>query len=161
MYPNPKLRGYYHELSRGYFGGVPWYVGHNDTGHRCGYACVKKGHPWFGVPYEDIEDDVEVHGGLTYSDKGPPRKVRKFSYQWWLGFDCAHSWDGADPELMSPALLDALAHVEGITGHPSALFTFGPIRTTEYVEEQCIALCKQILAAEDPERVKRMTNFEP
>lgn len=44
-----------------------------------GYVRVPEGHPWHGLDYDDI--DVEVHGGLTYSDGE------------WIGFDTLHGWD--------------------------------------------------------------------
>lgn len=72
-----------------------------------GYVAVPPGHPWHGKSYGDVRvpstDDnehgwIDVHGGLTYSDKcsgnichvakpGEPDDV------WWLGFDCNHSGD--------------------------------------------------------------------
>ena len=68
-------------------------------GHWCGYAAVPPGHPWYGVPYSEYDTvNVDVHGGLTYSDAcqghvchvpkpGEPDDV------WWFGFDCNHSGD--------------------------------------------------------------------
>lgn len=65
-------------------------------GALCGYAGLKPGHKYHGKDYDSIE--VEVHGGLTYSDKcqgeichkaksGEPEDI------WWIGFDCMHSGD--------------------------------------------------------------------
>jgi hypothetical protein len=69
----------------------------SNLGHLCGYVAIPPGHPWHGKSYNDLQD-VEVHGGLTYSemcsgrichvpDPGEPDGV------WWLGFDHAHSGD--------------------------------------------------------------------
>lgn len=66
------------------------------SGHLCGYVGVDSSHPYFGKEYGEC--NVDVHGGLTYSDKcqgsichipepGMPDEV------WWLGFDCAHLGD--------------------------------------------------------------------
>lgn len=78
-------------------------VKRGPAGQWCGYVGVPPGHPWHGRDYSDV--DVEVHGGLTYSDlcqegdvdtepaichvpePGRPADV------WWLGFDCAHFMD--------------------------------------------------------------------
>jgi hypothetical protein len=60
-----------------------------DMGHRCGYVCVTKDHPWYGK--DDV--DLDVHGGLTYSDMRDG--------DWWFGYDCAHLGDAPDPDLMS------------------------------------------------------------
>lgn len=62
----------------------------------CGYVAVPPTHPWYRFSHNDV--DVQVHGGLTYTDKchgeichvpkpGEPDDV------WWFGFDCAHAYD--------------------------------------------------------------------
>lgn len=53
---------------------------HDTFGHLCGYIEVGADHPWHALTYNDL-NDVDVHGGLTFSEKG------KF------GFDCAHAGD--------------------------------------------------------------------
>lgn len=74
----------------------------NRLGALCGYVGVSVGHPCF----EQSEADVEVHGGITFSNfcddnetrchedrichvaqAGRPERV------WWLGFDCSHARD--------------------------------------------------------------------
>jgi hypothetical protein len=50
-----------------------------NMGHLCGYITVGADHPWYSLGYDEV--DVDVHGGLTYSDKGE------------FGFDCAHAGD--------------------------------------------------------------------
>ena len=52
-------------------------------GHLCGYVRIPENHPHFTDHYDDIP--IEVHGGLTYSEE------EKHGY--WIGFDCAHSFD--------------------------------------------------------------------
>lgn len=42
----------------------------------CGYVHLPKGHPLLEAYHTEI--DIEVHGGLTYSDEGK------------IGFDCGH-----------------------------------------------------------------------
>ena len=72
--------------------------------HWCGYMAVPKDHPWYERNYNDIS--VEVHGGLTYSNKCHDvvchmPKVDGEDDVMWFGFDCAHSHDlsptGSDP----------------------------------------------------------------
>lgn len=68
----------------------------NPIGAWCGYVGVPREHPAYDQSYWDV--DVDVHGGLTYSDRcaghichvpqeGMPDDV------FWFGFDCAHSGD--------------------------------------------------------------------
>lgn len=80
--------------------GLPCIIHRGGSGAWCGYVGVKPGHPLHRLGYNDDKVNVEVHGGLTYSEKcaghichvakpGEPDDV------WWFGFDCAHSWDVA------------------------------------------------------------------
>lgn len=68
------------------------------SGGLCGYAGVPPGHPAHGKPHQELEDAIDVHGGLTYSGAcaghichvpkpGEPDDV------WWFGFDCGHAFD--------------------------------------------------------------------
>lgn len=72
-----------------------------EIGHRCGYVGVPKTHPFSGKSYharlywvddvESIEDNIRVHGGVTFSGWNPTYPVA--SNLWWIGFDCAHCDD--------------------------------------------------------------------
>jgi hypothetical protein len=73
------------------------------SGHLCGYVGVLESHPWFGREYDEM-DSIEVHGGLTFSDRCSPNETPEqgicyivepgeSAVVWWLGFDCAHSCD--------------------------------------------------------------------
>lgn len=131
----------------------------NDS-HRCGYVEVPKGHPLHGIDYHQEADclsdfnpedepigkrgalilftagvdaadgeirrspDVvfDVHGGLTYSGGGDGYPADGDG--WWLGFDCAHAGDGT----------------------AGGRFTSGgPIRSLEYVKDECESLAAQIV----------------
>ena len=93
----------------------------NDIGYRCGYSYVRPHHPWYNIDEYDLE--VEVHGGITFSEIDTLSEVR------WLGFDCAHGGDAADQSLVDYEL-------------PSC--RFGVVRTTEYVRKECESLILQI-----------------
>ena len=62
-----------------------------DMGHKCGYVGVPVGRPFHGKHYDDV--DVEVHGGLTWSDAGGEEGYPVAGTEWWLGYDCAHAGD--------------------------------------------------------------------
>lgn len=121
--------------------GLPCLIVRNRIGALCGYVGVPEGHRYYGEDYE--KPDVEVHGGLTFSDfcqptedeskgichkpdHGEPEKV------WWLGFDCAHCGDYYD--LNSP-----LRHK-----YPKS--PDDRYRDFAYVESECRSLAKQIAA---------------
>lgn len=95
------------------------------SGGLCGYVGVPQGHPAYGLGYQDVEGDVEVHGGLTYSGACSGSichepEAHEVNSIWWLGFDCGHAWD------LSPALRammrsihrgrDPFAELDGMPG---------------------------------------------
>lgn len=66
-----------------------------DIGWGNGYIGVPPAHPWYKKQYTDnIFDDVNVHGGFTYSEDHSPNQKESDGY-WWLGFDTAHYQDTA------------------------------------------------------------------
>ena len=95
-------------------------------GHRCGYVSVPAEHPLHGKDYNDV--DVEVHGGLTYSDERDGL--------WWFGYDCAHWDDAKDPDLMSDEYKKAF--------NDWPRFNEGTIKTLEFCVAECEALAKQL-----------------
>lgn len=106
----------------------------NTSGALCGYVGVAEGHPHFGKHYDDV-GEVEVHGGLTYSDfcsghichvpePGQPERV------WWLGFDCGHCWD----------LIPDMDRSYRMSGNECIY------RDVEYVRNHCTALASQLRA---------------
>lgn len=55
--------------------------------HPTAYVEIPKNHPYYKAGYDDIDIDIEVHGGLTYSgDMGKDG-------EWYLGWDYAHCED--------------------------------------------------------------------
>jgi len=63
----------------------------NITGSWCGYVGVPRSHPAFGHHYDEV--NVQVHGGLTFSDKCGSHICHVGGVVWWLGFDCSHAFD--------------------------------------------------------------------
>jgi hypothetical protein len=117
-------------LSEGEAYGFQWVVAHNTMGYRCGYIRLPENHPWHGCDYDII--DASVHGGLTFSEPDESGIRPHPDSGWWIGFDCAHAGDRPDPALFPGGY---------------SLFSYGKIRTQEYVEAQCKQLCEQALAA--------------
>lgn len=72
-------------------------------GHLCGYIQVPQSHPVHGLTYQDDwEKDLlpGVHGGWTYSEAGSPLREEDTPGEWWIGFDCLHSGDGAPKYIL-------------------------------------------------------------
>lgn len=97
---------------------------HPDHLHLCGYVGVGKDHPLFGKTYDDALD-LEVHGGLTYSDTEDDGIH-------WFGFDCAHAGD------LSPGILTSLFRA-GYNYCRSEEY-----RTWDYVKSEVLNLAKQL-----------------
>lgn len=58
-----------------------------------GYVAVPKGHPDYAKGYDDV--DVEIHGGLTFAEKGEKdSELWPNEETWWFGFDTAHAHSG-------------------------------------------------------------------
>lgn len=138
--------------------GLPCLAVRNGSGAWCGYVGVAEGHPWFEQHYREHED-VEVHGGITFSDfcverdkehgichipdTGEPENV------WWFGFDCAHSFDvmpQRDALLGMRDLMNGL--VDGFLDLDSTLKgERDEYRTLAYVKSEVVRLAVQIKAA--------------
>jgi hypothetical protein len=114
-------------LAEGIHKGFEWAIVHNNYGYRCGYVKVTSEHPWYRKGYNII--GVKVHGGLTFSEADIP--CGGDDNGWWVGFDCAHSFDAPDSNLPSTSLsfISQSARAE--------------IRTQEYVLAECHSLCEQ------------------
>lgn len=119
-------------LAKGVHAGYEWEVTNNGIGYRCGYVRVPYGHPWHGLDYDAI--DARVHGGLTFAEPDTHCGKGGADNAWWIGFDCAHAGDGADPEL--PAR-------DGYSVRRYDFLLKDPVRTTEYVAAECRRLAEQ------------------
>lgn len=92
-------------------------------GHLCGYVAI----PWesklHGRHIPEIEEkyDIHTHGGITYGEIEEDEN-------YWLGFDCAHSWD----------LIPVLEH----SHDPSRVY-----RDMEYVKKTLMLMVDSIIEA--------------
>jgi hypothetical protein len=82
-----------------------------------------------------------VHGSLTYSGGGKGSKYPVESDLWWLGFDCAHTGDGRDADLIRKLSPERLVNIR-LDFHSWEGET---VRTKEYVEQECRYLVDQII----------------
>ena len=111
-------------------------------GHRCGYVGVPKGHHMYGLDYEKYTDEIDCHGGLTYSGfLGEENKE-----YWYFGFDCAHFGDGIDIKSLKKygfqREVDIIKKQELILG--SLIELEETFKTQEFCEEQCHSIVEQI-----------------
>jgi len=104
--------------------------------------------PIFLMAFDDddrVRMDVyfNVHGGLTYSgDNNGTYPVE--SNLWWLGFDCGHYNDGKDLELVEE-YWGEYPHIKKGLEIEREYYIDAPIRSKEYVEDECKSLVDQII----------------
>lgn len=110
--------------------GMPCFVKRNNFGSWCGYVGLSKDHPLYGISYDDVyaKVDIDVHGGLTYSDFWDLKKSESGEI-YWVGFDCCHSND------FSPGI-----KIFGILNSDN-------YRTMEYTKDETENLAVQLLNA--------------
>lgn len=117
--------------------GLPCLLVRNRLGALCGYVGVMAGHPAYQKHYDHV--DVDVHGGLTFSDtcSGDEHGIchvveaGEDDAVWWLGFDCAHYQD------IAPAYQRRTR---------DGLADFQSYKTAEYVRNECASLAQQLAA---------------
>ncbi|UQF11345.1 hypothetical protein [Vagococcus lutrae] len=92
----------------------------SGMGHLCGYVFIPFKHKRYAT--NSLENDLKVHGGITYCDW--------LEGQWALGFDCAHFGD----------LVPNFNYTHTI---------FNTYRDMRFVQRELINLVKQLKAEEE------------
>lgn len=88
-----------------------------EVGWGNGYVLIPIGHPLHGKNYEEIDEFVSVHGGLTFSNLIDADLIRHFNLEeedigkWCVGFDTCHFEDNIQrwPKEFVQAEADRLA----------------------------------------------------
>lgn len=115
--------------------GYEWAITHNN-GYRCGYVRIPQEHPLYGKDCHDDEVwELNIHGGITFGEADKPCEKEGEDNAWWLGFDCAHAGDAADPDLPGSSHNEIKIQLE----RPS-----DSIKTTDYVRKECFSLVEQL-----------------
>lgn len=118
------------------------------TGALCGYVGVDASHPWYGREYRRVEDHINVHGGLAYSDKCEGHICHlpdegETDDVWWLGFDCSHSGD-VMPGLDRPDV----AAIRALVGLGNSFLEDGTYKDLSYVKTEVESLAEQLAKVE-------------
>ena len=80
----------------------------------CGYIEVPRNHKYYFKSYYEIEDEINVHGGLTFSGYIEDYKGIKSAY--YIGFDCGHYGDRPDLQDEEYTLKECKKVVEQLKG---------------------------------------------
>ena len=112
-------------------------VRNENTGALCGYVGIPREHRFWGTEYgtHDELDDISdnVHGGLTYSDKGDDG-------YWYFGFDTNHYNDFC-PAIVEELIKNGLIEKDIKYGK---YYDFMNYRTWEFVEGEIHWLGKRL-----------------
>lgn len=124
--------------------GFPYVVLFMPGSYRCGYVGIPKKNRFYGKSTDDL-GFVGCHGGITYSE--PSLYGCEGTDTWWIGFDCAHCFDGYDVETAK----------QYFGNNPDWVRIFDPmeefyknankdyeIQTLEYVKNECRNIIDQI-----------------
>jgi len=118
---------------------------HPSMPHRCGYVGIPKEHKFYGIDYSNIESDIYVHGGLTYSNNDEAYPIK--SDLWWLGFDAAHAGDTNDWEA-GKILIETKKEQEQVDSIKSVIGRYPTpgdiIKTLDYMVKECEDLANQL-----------------
>jgi len=102
----------------------------------CGYVQVPKDSFLFKKDYNnEIFNNVDVHGGLTYSDD------LNNDNNWWFGFDTAHFGDWAYFKIL---IWGSIGKKNGRYMHKGDVY-----RDKEYCINECKSLVKQLIVLEE------------
>lgn len=131
------------------------------TGAWCGYVGVAEGHPLFEKKTDDCDENLSVHGGVTFNsfcDPDPAHKEHGICHLvepsendrvWWIGFDCGHSGDympemARASELMGEQI-PKLREFGNLWDRPEMVY-----RNLAYVQAECRFLAVQLVAIANP-----------
>lgn len=90
------------------------------------YIEIPKNHKYYLKNYDEI--NIDVHGGLSYSDNYLIVENEKLTNTWFIGWDYAHYDDFIGYEL----------------NYPLEFRTSGKKWTTEEIQEEVYSVCKQL-----------------
>lgn len=109
--------------------GYNYYILNLGT-HPTAYIEIPKNHKYYLKDYDEI--NIDVHGGLTYSDNYLIVENEKLTNTWFIGWDYAHYGDyyGYDEML------------------PEKIKIGGKKWTTKEIREDVYFVCKQLRKAE-------------
>ena len=116
----------------------------NGLGTINGYVRIPKSHKLYGKDYSEV-NWLDCHGGATYSAVGLGSLVK--TEDWVFGFDCAHVYDGYNPEFAFEHLAEPGDTMDDVTRMP-----YGPEdiwRDEAYVQDSTTGLAKQIKEYKD------------
>lgn len=114
----------------------------NCLGYRCGYVSVDDDNNYY-------EYDIDCHCGLSFGASGLPKDYNP-KKNYYIGFDCGHICDGNDYDLaLRYGLINEKQYNNFIEMQIHLPTFLEPVRSLEYVEEQCKKIVDQLEAVDN------------
>lgn len=129
----------------GEYRGYEYLVTFTHFGTRCGYVAIPPEHKINAcVDYDAIP--VECHGGITFYGSHHLRTLLSHPCEdKWIGFDCAHCYDGHDWEKVA----EVFGEKESILSREylSAMDAFPEVtrKSYDFVVEECQSIIDQLI----------------
>lgn len=129
----------------GEYRGYEYLVTFTHLGTRCGYVALPPGHKLNScVDYDDIP--VHCHGGITFysHDHGLKSLLSQPCIDKWIGFDCAHCYDGHDWEKVAEVFGEKAALSRE---YLSAMDDFPEVtrKSYDFVVKECQSIIDQLI----------------
>lgn len=128
--------------------GYPCVILFMPMGYRCGYVGILPKHKYYNVDFDNIP--INCHCGLTYSSSD--LHWQNEENIWRIGFDCGHCCDGFDTEKVK----ELYAKDENVMSQFAVMQDYykiqnesSPVRSLEYVEEECKKIVEQLIEVEE------------
>lgn len=126
--------------------GYPYVVLFMPGAYRCGYVGVPYSHKLANKSVDELSH-LRCHGGVTYAESHLYNCDDKDT--WWIGFDCAHCFDGYDIEVAKQYFGDdpgfkRLFYTMEDFWRESNNDSEDKIRSLAYVKDECKKLIDQI-----------------
>lgn len=126
--------------------GYPYVVLFMPGAYRCGYVGVPYNHK---LAKKDVDklSHLKCHGGVTYAE--PSLYDCNDDNTWWIGFDCAHCFDGYDVDAAKQYFGDdpdfkRIFYIMEDFWRESNRDPEVEIRSLAYVKDKCKKLIDQI-----------------
>lgn len=124
--------------------GYPCVVLFMPGAYRCGYVGIPTGNKLARKSADELSF-LNCHGGITYSE--PYLHECEGNDTWWIGFDCAHCFDGYDIETAKqyfgnePDFQRLYKIMQDLWNEANKEYKFSSLA---YVKEECKKLVDQI-----------------
>ena len=143
--------------------GLKAYVVVGLTGTYNGYVAVDKDSPYYeldyyvgSVDFDDLDkwddkkkciaqaylNEIEVHGGLTFSGNLLDTNECVF------GFDCSHAWDHGSQELALETFPEEKKYIDTYFNVTKPFMLDASFKDLDYVVKQCEKLADQLMTKE-------------